>query len=74
MDVMCIRCNEVEVSDALGYCSSCLVHARIEFSAGFRRLTQYLAAHAAFEAWLREHDVAPEAQPQPEPAPALSWR
>ena len=50
----CIRCGDVEAPDAQGYCKECVLEARSEVSAGMRRLTEYLAAWAAFDAWLQD--------------------
>jgi hypothetical protein len=57
----CIRCDEAEAPEALGYCTHCAVQVRVEFTHGFRRLRQYLAAWAAFDEWLRSREAGPAA-------------
>jgi hypothetical protein len=47
----CIRCHSVETPDPAGYCPACVVHSRVEVVTGLRRLSQYLAAWAAFDEW-----------------------
>ncbi len=54
--MMCIRCQKTEAPEPLGLCAVCAVHLRVELSAGFSRLTTYLTAWAAFDAWLRARD------------------
>jgi hypothetical protein len=56
---MCIRCNNADASEPLGLCPVCAVQTRLEFGRGLRRLGDYLAAWAAFDAWLRDHDREP---------------
>ena len=56
---MCIRCQNHEAPEPLGLCPVCSVQTRLEFGRGLRRLSEYLAAWAAFDAWLREHERAP---------------
>jgi hypothetical protein len=51
----CVRCNEREAPEPLGLCSPCVVHTRLEVSAGLRRLGNYLTAWADFDQWLHEH-------------------
>jgi hypothetical protein len=51
---MCIRCKTVKAPEPLGLCGSCVMHTRVEMSAGFARLGDYLAAWAAFDRWLEE--------------------
>jgi hypothetical protein len=48
---MCIRCGNVEAPEQLGYCTTCVIHTRVEVSGGMRRFGQYLAAWAAFDDW-----------------------
>jgi hypothetical protein len=57
----CIRCGDVETPDSEGYCKSCLLEARAEVSSGMRRLGEYLAAWAAFDAWLATRGAGPAA-------------
>jgi len=56
---MCVRCGETDAPDPLGYCATCAVQVRVELSDGFKRLRSYLAAWAAFDAWLHGHDEGP---------------
>jgi hypothetical protein len=58
---VCIRCEEAEAPESLGYCTQCAVQVRVEFTHGFRRLRQYLAAWAAFDEWLRARETGPAA-------------
>jgi hypothetical protein len=37
----------------MAYCSACVLHARMETTRGLSRLTEYLAAWAAFDEWCR---------------------
>jgi hypothetical protein len=39
------------------------VQTRLEFGRGLRRLSEYLAAWAAFDEWLRQHEVEPAGIP-----------
>jgi hypothetical protein len=48
---MCIRCNEHEAPHDRPYCVHCTFAVRAEVEDGLRRLAEYLAAWAAFEAW-----------------------
>ena len=57
----CIRCGDVETADGEGYCKSCVLEARVEVSAGMRRLGEYLAAWAAFDEWLQARGAGPAA-------------
>jgi hypothetical protein len=56
---MCIRCGDHEAPGPLGFCSACVVQARVEATRGFRRLTEYLAAWAAFDEWCRSSGTTP---------------
>jgi hypothetical protein len=58
---MCIRCNEHETPPDRLYCVHCTFAVRAEVEDGLRRLAEYLAAWAAFEAW----DAARLAHPAP---------
>jgi hypothetical protein len=51
----CIRCNKDSAPEPLGLCTSCVMHTRLEVTAGLRRLGRYLSAWADFEQWLRAH-------------------
>ena len=51
---MCVRCGQSEAPEPLGLCEACAIQTRAELSAGFRRLTTYLAAWAAFDQWLQQ--------------------
>jgi hypothetical protein len=51
---MCIRCKRANAPEPLGLCASCVLHTRVEVSAGFAQLDQYLCAWAAFQSWLDE--------------------
>jgi hypothetical protein len=53
---MCIRCQNEEAPEPLGLCPVCAVQTRLEFGRGLRRLSDYLAAWAAFDAWLRDRE------------------
>jgi len=53
MEMTCIRCRESEAPEPLGLCAPCAMHTRVELTAGFRRLAEYLRAWAAFDEWLR---------------------
>jgi hypothetical protein len=55
----CICCGEDNAADALGYCLACLADARTEVSSGMSKLTEYLAAWAAFDEWLRLRGAGP---------------
>jgi hypothetical protein len=48
---MCIRCQENETLPDRPYCVHCIFAVRAEVEDGLRRLGDYLAAWAAFEAW-----------------------
>jgi len=48
-----VRCGDGETGEALGLCRVCTVSTRVEVTTGLRRLTDYLAAWAAFEEWCR---------------------
>jgi hypothetical protein len=56
---MCIRCRDAEASGSLVLCEACAAQTRVELAEGYRRLTQYLAAWAAFDDWLRAHEAGP---------------
>ena len=51
---MCVRCRSEKAPEPLGLCGSCVMQTRVEMSAGFARLDEYLAAWAAFQFWLDE--------------------
>jgi hypothetical protein len=51
---MCIRCKAIEAPHPLGLCASCVVQTRVEVSAGFKCLGEYLSSWAAFDRWLDE--------------------
>ena len=57
----CIRCGNVEAREASGYCVPCAVTSRLEVLAGMRKLSDYLAAWAAFDEWLRQRGSGPAA-------------
>jgi hypothetical protein len=48
---MCIRCNQHETPPDRPYCVHCTFAVRAEVEDGLRRLAEYLAAWAAFQAW-----------------------
>jgi hypothetical protein len=48
---MCIRCNDHETRPDRPYCVHCTFAVRAEVEDGLRRLAEYLASWAAFEAW-----------------------
>jgi hypothetical protein len=50
---MCIRCHTANAHEPLGLCPACAVRTRLELASGLRRLTDYLAAWAAFDDWCR---------------------
>jgi hypothetical protein len=50
----CERCSGGD-PPALRSCPTCVSAARIEASAGFRQIAEYLAAWAAFDEWCRSH-------------------
>lgn len=50
----CIRCRECEAPEQVGLCAECALHTKIEVTTGFRRLSEYLTAWAAFDEWLRQ--------------------
>jgi hypothetical protein len=51
----CVRCRTAQaLPHQDGLCAPCTVSTRLEASAGIRRLTEYLAAWAAFDAWSRD--------------------
>ena len=52
---MCVRCGTTAAPESQGYCPTCVIHTRIEIVTGLRRLTEYLAAWAAFDDWCRSH-------------------
>jgi hypothetical protein len=49
----CIRCLTTTAPEPLGLCPACVVRTRLELASGLRRLTDYLAAWAAFDEWCR---------------------
>jgi hypothetical protein len=49
---MCVRCKRANAPEPLGLCAPCVMHTRVEMSAGFARLDAYLSAWAAFQRWL----------------------
>ena len=51
----CERCSG-DAKGELRACPACVAAARKEASAGLRRMTEYLAAWAAFDEWCRTHD------------------
>jgi hypothetical protein len=53
---MCIRCHRADAPEPLGYCTACALNARLEAVGGFKQLTSYLSAWAAFEDWLLERE------------------
>jgi hypothetical protein len=55
---MCIRCGDHETPPDRAYCVHCTFAVRAEVEDGLRKLSQYLAAWAAFDAWCA-------ARPQP---------
>jgi hypothetical protein len=48
---MCIRCNRNETPPDRVYCVHCTFAVRAEVEDGLRRLADYLASWAAFDAW-----------------------
>jgi hypothetical protein len=48
---MCIRCNKNETPPDRVYCVHCTFAVRAEVEEGLRRLSDYLASWAAFDAW-----------------------
>jgi hypothetical protein len=56
---MCIRCHTVEASDPHGLCPTCELYVQLETLYGLRRLGDYLAAWAQFDAWEAEHRLEP---------------
>jgi hypothetical protein len=50
---MCIRCHQREAPQALDYCASCGLEARLEVARGLRELTAYLNLWSSFDDWLR---------------------
>jgi len=58
LPIMCVRCRQAEAPEPLGLCAPCAMHTRIEIGDGLKRLASYLAAWAAFDAWLREQGAA----------------
>jgi hypothetical protein len=48
---MCIRCGDHETPADRSYCVHCTFAVRAEVEDGLRRLADYLAAWAAFDAW-----------------------
>jgi hypothetical protein len=59
MESMCIRCRSAEAPDPLGLCPACAMNTRSELTDGFKRLSNYLLAWAAFQDWLRDHRATP---------------
>ncbi len=55
----CIRCREASAVEPLGYCTTCFIDTKLEFAAGLRRLSEYLANWAAFEEWVRARRFEP---------------
>lgn len=53
MESMCIRCEKAHAPTPLGMCAACALHTRVEVTEGFKRLSSYLVAWAAFDDWLR---------------------
>jgi hypothetical protein len=53
---MCVLCHERPAPEPLGLCPACAFHVRLEFSRGFRRLMEYLAAWGSFAEWLETHE------------------
>lgn len=51
---LCVRCNAAEAPHPLGLCAACAMNTKVELTAGFQRLGEYLTAWAAFERWLDE--------------------
>jgi hypothetical protein len=47
----CVRCHEATATQELGYCASCAVQTHVEFTVGFRQLTEYLGLWAALDEW-----------------------
>jgi hypothetical protein len=39
-------------------CAPCVMHTRVEVMNGLKQISRYLAANAAFDAWLRERGFA----------------
>lgn len=52
---MCIRCQQREAPQALDYCASCGLEARLEVARGLRELADYLGVWPSFDDWLRGH-------------------
>lgn len=50
---MCIRCQNVDAPEPLGFCTACALNIRLEVFEGLGRLEGYLAAWAAFSDWLQ---------------------
>jgi hypothetical protein len=55
----CVRCGTTAAREPSGYCPTCVIHTRIEIVTGLRRLTEYLAAWAAFDDWCRSRGAGP---------------
>jgi hypothetical protein len=51
---MCVRCHNAAVSDPHGLCPTCELHVQLETLYGLKRLGDYLAAWAQFDAWEAE--------------------
>jgi hypothetical protein len=56
---MCVRCQAVEASDPHGLCPTCELYVQLETLYGLKRLGDYLAAWAQFDAWEAEHRLEP---------------
>jgi hypothetical protein len=48
---MCIRCGDHETPADRPYCVNCIFAVRAEVEEGLRRISDYLSAWAAFDAW-----------------------
>ena len=55
----CVRCRTHKAPEVLALCPSCATETWIESAAGIRRLGEYLAAWAAFDAWSRSRGDGP---------------
>jgi hypothetical protein len=49
---MCIRCQENQALSGRPFCVRCTFAVRAEVEDGLRQLADYLAAWAAFDAWV----------------------
>ena len=57
--ITCVRCRTAAAPEPHDYCAACIVHTRIEYVTGLRRLTEYLQAWAAFDDWCRAQRNGP---------------